>query len=136
LPQAPSREEANEEDEAHDVSLNFYEFLEELDAAQEGDVPLADLQAAIDASFETQHQERGVSRAAQRESMAPQHPPPSPAALLHQEMIRGRAERRQAIVDCIVWREQAIASKEATGNEAGSSSAQPAPPRNDDDHLF
>jgi hypothetical protein len=32
-----------EEEEAGDVSLSFYEFLEELDAMQEGEVPPADL---------------------------------------------------------------------------------------------
>jgi hypothetical protein len=103
---------------------------------QEGEVPPADLQTAIDASFETKRQEHSVSRAAQRELMAPQHPPPSPATLLHQEIVRGRAERRQAIADSIAWRARATASKEATGSEAGSSSAQPAPPRDNDDRMF
>jgi hypothetical protein len=40
-----------------------------------------------------------------------------------------------AIADSIARRARASASKEATGSEAGPSSAQPAPPRNDD-HLF
>jgi hypothetical protein len=103
-PQAPPQEDAEEEEEADDVSLSFYEFLEGLDAAQEGGVPPTDLQAAVAASFETHRQERGISRAAQRELMAPRHPLPSPAALLHQEMVRGRAERRQAIADNIARR--------------------------------
>jgi hypothetical protein len=80
--QALPREDA-EEEEADDVSLSFYEFLEGLDTVQEGEVPLADLQAAIATSFETQHQEHDVSRAAQWEPMAPRHPPPSPVVLLH-----------------------------------------------------
>jgi hypothetical protein len=94
---------------------------------QEGEVPLTDLQAAIPASFETRRQERGISRA-QREGMAPRHLPPSPAALLHQEIVHGRAERRQAIAGNIAQCARASASKEATGSEAGPSSAQPAPP--------
>jgi hypothetical protein len=110
-PPSPSpREDAEDEEEekeADDVTLSFYEFLEGLDAEQEGEVPLADLQAAIAASFEMQRQERGISRASQLEWMAPRHPPPSPAALLHQEMVRGRAERRQAIADCIARRARA-----------------------------
>jgi hypothetical protein len=54
LPQSLLREEAGvEEEEADEVSLNFYDFLEELDAVQEGEVPPADLQAAITASFES-----------------------------------------------------------------------------------
>jgi hypothetical protein len=57
-PQAPPREDA-EEEEADDVSLSFYEFLEGLDAAQEGEVPPTDLQAVVIAFFETQRQERG-----------------------------------------------------------------------------
>jgi hypothetical protein len=86
-PQAPPREDAEEEEkekeEAYDVSLSFHEFLEGLDATQEGEVPPANLQAAIATSFETQRQERNVSRTTQREGMAPRHPPPSPVALLH-----------------------------------------------------
>jgi hypothetical protein len=91
----PPREDAEEEEEkeADDISLSFYEFLEGLDTMQEGEVPSADLQAAIAASFEMQRQEHDVSRAAHRKGMAPRHPPPSPAVLLHQEMVRGRAER-------------------------------------------
>jgi hypothetical protein len=49
-PPQPLREEANEEKEADDISLNFYEFL---DVTQEGEVALADLQAAIAVSFES-----------------------------------------------------------------------------------
>jgi hypothetical protein len=93
------------------------------------------LQVAIAASFETHCSEHGVSRAAQREGIAPRQQPPSPAAMLHQEMVRGRAERRQAIAYSIARRARASASKEATGSEAGPSSAQLTPPR-DDDHLF
>jgi hypothetical protein len=54
-PQAPPWEDAEEkeEKEADDVSLSFYEFLEGLDAMQEGEVPPTDLQAAIPTSFET-----------------------------------------------------------------------------------
>jgi hypothetical protein len=139
LPQAPlwedDKEDEEEKEEADDISLSFYEFLEGLYATQEGEVPPADLQAAIAVSFETQHQERDVSRTAQRERMAPWHPPPRPAALLHQEMVHGRTERRQAITGSIVRRAQGSASKEATGSEAGPSSAQPTPPHNDD-RLF
>jgi hypothetical protein len=61
---------------------------------------------------------------------------PSPAALLHQEMVRGRAGHRQAMADRIARRASASASKEAMGNEARPSSAQPTPPGDDDDTLF
>jgi hypothetical protein len=128
-PTPPSWEDADDdEEEADNVSLSFYEFLEGLNATQEGEVPPTNQQEAIAASFETQRQERGVS-------MAPRHPPPSPAVLLHQEMVCGRVERRQAIADSIAWRARASALKEATGSKVGPSSAQSAPPR-DDDHLF
>jgi hypothetical protein len=64
-PPPPLREDAEEEEEkeADDVTLSFYEFLEGLDAKQEGKVPPADLQAAIAASFEMHRQEHVVSRA-------------------------------------------------------------------------
>jgi hypothetical protein len=67
-PQAPPWEDAEEEQEKEvdDVYLSFYEFLEGLDATQEGEVAPADLQVAIAASFETYRQERDVSTAAQR----------------------------------------------------------------------
>jgi hypothetical protein len=136
-PQAPPREDAEEEEEkeADDVSLSFYEFLEGLDAVQEGEVPPADLQAAIAVSFEMQRQERDVSRAAQWKGMAPRHPPPSPAVLLYQEMVCGRVERQQAMAGSITRCAWVSASKEATGSEAGPSSTQPAP-LHDDDHMF
>jgi hypothetical protein len=44
--------------------LNLYEFLEELDAAQAGDVSPAEFQAAIAAFVKTQRQEHGNARAA------------------------------------------------------------------------
>jgi hypothetical protein len=70
LPQAPlwedDKEDEEEKEEADDISLSFYEFLEGLDATQEGEVAPADLQVAIAASFETYRQERDVSTAAQR----------------------------------------------------------------------
>jgi hypothetical protein len=63
LPRDDAEEEEEEEKKADNVSLSFYEFLEGLDIEQEGEVPLADLQAAIAVSFEARSQEHGVSRA-------------------------------------------------------------------------
>jgi hypothetical protein len=57
-----------------------------------------------------------------RVMLAPRHPP-SPAALLHQEMVHGRAEPRQATTNRIVLRAQAGELKEATDSEAGPSHA-------------
>jgi hypothetical protein len=56
IPTAAVREEDEEEDED---DLSFSEFLEELDVKQADEVPPADLQAGIAASFETHRQERG-----------------------------------------------------------------------------
>jgi hypothetical protein len=54
-----------DEEEANDDSLNIYEFLQEINVAQEDEVPPAGLQAAIAASFKSQRQEHSVAKTAE-----------------------------------------------------------------------
>jgi hypothetical protein len=65
---------------------------------QEGEVPPADLQAAIAASFKTQHQERAVSRAAQRRCSPGDGPRQGGAPTApHGVLGPARRRRRQAV---------------------------------------
>jgi hypothetical protein len=67
--------------------------------------------------------------------LAAWHPTPSLAAMLHQEVVLARAQRRQATADCIARRAWVDAWKAAMDIEAGPSNTPPAS-RGDNDHLF
>jgi hypothetical protein len=140
-------------------------------------VPPTELQAAIASSFETQCQERGNARGAEKvnqvlleraieasvgrpaysdaerhrvyredemevdahnrrwEMLASRRPSPIPVALLRQEMVLSRVQRRQETVDCIARHGRVDMWNVAMDSKAGPSNAPPVP-CGDDGHLF
>jgi hypothetical protein len=70
-----------------------------------------------------------------REMLTSRHLPPSPAAVLHQEMVHTTAQQRQPTTERIAWCGRVDTWKAAMDSEAGSSNIPPAP-CGDDDHLY